>query len=385
MEIPRITCSLFGAIKAAATMKNTIILVHGPRGCVYHINYILGLRGDRHSPVYCTSMDEHDVVFGAEDRLKQAIEDIDAAKNPDMLVVLSCCTSGIIGEDVQNACRTARTRAKVFSIDAGGFTGDFTVGYAKTLETIVSEAAEPVERTIPGTVNILGMLRAGPDLREIRRLLSLLDLHVGLVIPAGASYAELCRVGTASLNIVMCETSGMQAAQYLQQRFGTPYISVVFPVGVELSREFLARIASALGITRIPPILANEEDFFSGTHPPRIALFSGPTRAIAISRFLCLKGIPPVLVILDFPTPLFEDVKKAAGNECTVLVSPDWDSIKKSLTDHHADLILGGLMERPIASDLGLPLIDVMHGSQRTAGPGGGNTLLRLVSGHTSR
>jgi nitrogenase molybdenum-cofactor synthesis protein NifE len=43
-RIPRGTCKLFGAIKALSTIKKSVILVHGPKGCVYHINYIMGMR-----------------------------------------------------------------------------------------------------------------------------------------------------------------------------------------------------------------------------------------------------------------------------------------------------------------------------------------------------
>ena len=70
-RIPRGTCKLFGAIKALSTIKNSVILVHGPKGCVYHINYILGMRGDRPSEIYTTCLDEHDVIFGAEQKLKR--------------------------------------------------------------------------------------------------------------------------------------------------------------------------------------------------------------------------------------------------------------------------------------------------------------------------
>jgi nitrogenase molybdenum-cofactor synthesis protein NifE len=329
-------------------------------------------------------MDEHDVIFGAEERLKQAIEDLDAGKKPEIIVVLSCCASGIIGEDVQNACRVARTRARVISIDAGGFTGNFTEGYARTLSTIVSEIAEPVETPIPRTVNIIGLLRAGPDLREIRRLLSLLGLIVGVVIPAGASYAQLRTTGSASLNIVICETSGLQVAQYLQQRFGTPYIRCVFPIGAELSQEFLIHVASALNISSVPSLLVQSPETSAPLHPPHVALFAGPTRAIALARFLSIHGMAPVMIILDFETPLISDVRVAAGDECTLLVSPDWDDIEDSLKSHRIGLIIGGLMERPLAARLGIPLIDVMHGSQRTAGPEGGNAVLSMIRERTS-
>jgi len=379
MEIPRLTCSLFGAIKAAATLKGTVILVHGPKGCVYHVNYILGLRGDCHCPVYCTCMDEHDVVFGAEERLKEAIEDLDSQKSPEMIVVLSCCASGIIGEDVQNACRIARTGAKVICLEAGGFSSDYTAGYAKTLEAIISEVADPAVPMEPGTVNILGMLRAGPDLMEIRRLLSLLGLSVRVVMPAGATYEQIRSIGAASLNIVICETAGMQAAILLRQMFGTPFIRTVYPVGAGLSREFLEDVASALGVSKSPDIDEPPKGGPNMDCRARIALFSGPTRAIALARFLSSHGVSPSVIVLDFGEPFANEVKDAAGNGCAVLISPGWEEIEEALESHRIDLVLGGLMEHPIAAKLGIPLIDVMHGSMLTAGPQGGAFLLRLI------
>jgi len=47
-RIPRATCRLFGTIKALGNIKDSVILVHGPKGCVYHINYILGMRATKH-------------------------------------------------------------------------------------------------------------------------------------------------------------------------------------------------------------------------------------------------------------------------------------------------------------------------------------------------
>jgi len=36
-------------------------------------------------------------------------------------------------------------------------------------------------------------------------------------------------------------------------------------------------------------------------------------------------------------------------------------------------------MERPLASRLGVPLIDIMHGSQKTAGAEGGENILSRI------
>ena len=138
-RIPRGTCKLFGAIKALGIIKNSVILVHGPKGCVYHINYILGMRGDRPSEIYTTSLDEHDVIFGAEQKLKEAIGYLDITLQPELLFVLSCCTSDIIGEDVASAVRETMTQARTIAISAGGFEGDFHEGYSETLCQLARE------------------------------------------------------------------------------------------------------------------------------------------------------------------------------------------------------------------------------------------------------
>jgi hypothetical protein len=44
------------------------------------------------------------------------------------------------------------------------------------------------------------------------------------------------------------------------------------------------------------------------------------------------------------------------------------------------DLIIGGMAERPIAAMLGIPLLDMMHGSQRTACFAGERELARVIA-----
>src|SRR5512139_4010490 len=247
-RIPRGTCKLFGAIKALSTIKKSVILVHGPKGCVYHINYILGMRGDRPSEIYTTALDEHDVIFGAEQKLREAVGYLDAARRPELLFVLSCCTSDIIGEDVSSAVRDTVTRARTVAISAGGFEGDFHEGYSETLCQLVRELAKRPGRTDPRAVNLVGMLRAGPDLAELRRLLGRIGVRINAVLSADAKREDLERLGEAALNVVVCEPAGKEAAQLLETLYGTPHITEEIPIGYRSTFHFLERVAEALGI-----------------------------------------------------------------------------------------------------------------------------------------
>jgi nitrogenase molybdenum-cofactor synthesis protein NifE len=381
VKVPRGTCKLFGAIKALSSMKKCTVLVHGPKGCVYHINYIMGMRGDNPSEIYSTCLDENDVIFGAEQKLKTAIEDLDRELHPDLIAVLSCCASDIIGEDVQSAIRGTTTTAPVIGIDAGGFEGDFRTGYSETLTRLVEEFVEKKDETDPRSVNLIGLLRGGPDLKEIIRVLGLIDIKVNAVLTADATLEEIRRLGKGALNIVLCEPAGKDAAELLHMKCGIPWIIEELPIGVDATRQFLLRVTTALGLQKIPDI--PQERFVVDYSPfkgRRIALVSGPTRAISMTRFFAELGIEPKLIIVDFKSNISEKLRSLALTGCEILIEPDQDLIVQKLREQKIDLLIGGMMELPVAKALGIEHLDIMHGSQRTIGFNGAKNLMHLLS-----
>ena len=380
-EIPRKTCRLFGAIKAASNIRHCAVLVHGPRGCVYHINYILGMRGDRPSQVYSTCLDERDVIFGAEQKLRHAIEELDTTLRPELIVVLSCCASGIIGEDLAGAIQGAPTNAKIIAIEAGGFEGDFRTGYSETLKRLVEELVSPIPAQVnPRSLNLIGLLRGGPDLYELRHLLGLIDVQIGGVLTADATLAQIEGLGKAALNIVVCEPAGRESAELLEKQYGTPFIIEEPPIGYAASLDFLERVGYRLGIPvnketiygRSPRIEGSLED-------RRIAIVGGPTRAVSVTRFLAELGGMPRLIVLDYDGGASEKLRPFIGPECEVIVEPSFDLIVQKLGECEIDLIIGGMLERPLATAFGIEHLDIMHGSQKTVGFSGAANLIRLL------
>lgn len=381
VKIPRATCKLFGAIKALATIKRCAVLVHGPKGCVYHINYILGMRGDRPSEIYSTCLDEHDVIFGAEEKLKEAIEELDAKLRPDLIAVLSCCVSSIIGEDIAAAVKAASTDARVVGIEAGGFEGDFRTGYSETLCRLVEEfVCEPCGAN-ERSVNLIGLLRGGPDLRELVRILDLIGVRVNAALTADATVEEIERLGSAALNIVVCEPAGKEAAEVLEQVCGTPFIVADIPVGHAATVRFLDHIAESLGL---PHYAGHDPDTDGACREVlagrRVAIVSGPTRAISMTLFLAGLGLAPSLIVVDFDSDTLDRLKDLAGPECEILIEPEQEEIRERLKTCRIDLVFGGMLEKPLAASLGIEHLDMMHGSQRTLGPAGGEHLIAALT-----
>jgi nitrogenase molybdenum-cofactor synthesis protein NifE len=381
-KIPRATCQLFGTIKAISNIRDSVILVHGPKGCVYHINYILGMRGDKTTNVYSTCMDEKDVIFGAGEKLKSAIIELDDEFDPALIAVLSCCASSIIGEDVESVVKEVQTKAKVLGIDSGGFEGDYRSGYSETIRRLVEALVEPPRSRDKLSVNLVGLLRAGPDLRELKRVLALIGVRVNAVLTAGATVRQIEHTASAALNVVLCEATGRDAAEQLEKQFDMPYLIEELPIGHEATSRFLAHVADALGVSldldaTVPTHHVEAPEIMG----KQVAVIGGPTRAISVTNFLKEYGVEPALVVSDFDVNTAARLSELVSERCEVLVAPEHEIILERCKAKHIDLILGGMLERPIASCLGIAHLDIMHGSEKTVGFAGADALLKRLRG----
>jgi nitrogenase molybdenum-iron protein alpha/beta subunit len=162
--------------------------------------------------------------------------------------------------------------------------------------------------------------------------------------------------------------------------FGTPCIIEEIPIGYRSTVRFLERVADALGIpapSSLPesPDTAEAVASFAGRN---IAIVSGPTRAVSVTRFLAGYGIAPRLVVVDFDSQVRDKIGGLVHPEGEVLIEPDHDLIVRKLREHSIDLVLGGMLEHPVAKALGIEHVDIMHGGQKTVGFAGENNLVRL-------
>jgi nitrogenase molybdenum-iron protein alpha/beta subunit len=210
-------------------------------------------------------------------------------------------------------------------------------------------------------------------------MLGLINVKVNAVLTADASREDLERLGEAALNIVLCEPSGKDAAVLLQAMCGTPYIIEEIPIGYQSSIRFLEHVAENMGIPA--PVPPSDGPNLTGTAlcHRHIAVISGPTRAVSMTRFLAESGIIPRLVVVDFDGSVEEKIRPLLQLPGEVLIEPGYEIIVQKLKEHSIDLLIGGMLEHPIAQALGIEHIDIMHGSQKTVGFAGAHNLARLL------
>jgi len=386
------TCKLFGVIRGVLGIKGAIPLIHGPIGCYYHIKYLLSMRSSRPVRILSTEMDQNDVVFGSEDKLHQKIFEVDEKYSPQLIAVLTSCASSIIGENIDNVIEKAKNNvnANLLTISSGGFEGSQIEGYIECLTVLIDLMDEPVEKvnTNNGLVNLIGQYRGGPDLKIIKEYFDKLGIKLNCVLISGCTLHEIKKVPEASLNISMCEASGVEPCELMENRFNIPFLHENLPLGVNATANYLQEICKKLDKEYI---FAEDEEraerelkaYIPYLTNKKAVIVAGATRAIALTDFLSELGMEPVIICLDFEGKYtdfkLDKIIKMRKINPVILKQPDYLEILHETKKLKPDIIFGGMGEIGLSAELGIPLIDVMHGQELTFGFEGAIRLAKKI------
>lgn len=126
-------------------IRHVVPLVHGPTGCPLYMSDFVStreyceIRGIPLEPTACTALNESNIIYCGEGKLLEAVKEAYAKYHPDLIVILSCCCSGIIGDDVESIVHEAEKLAGcwVLALRSEGFGGDFRSGYEDAFKLIM--------------------------------------------------------------------------------------------------------------------------------------------------------------------------------------------------------------------------------------------------------
>jgi nitrogenase molybdenum-iron protein alpha/beta subunit len=316
-------CKFWTAFQVINGIRHVAPVIHGPKGCTYSVasNYKMGsceYRGVPFEPTSCTAQNEADVVYGGEGKLLEAIVEAERRYHPDLIVVLSCCCSGIIGDDVETIAQIAseEVEADVLAIRSEGFGGDFRSGYEDAFRALM-ELMEPRAEVRRGTINVIGA-RQGPtytewteDLDELRRLVQAIGVEINGVLCGGCTMEQIRRAPSAELNASWCYDWGQKLGDLMEERFGVPYARTGQPYGPAATEEWILGVAVPLGlgdrarelIRQESQAVARELDtlrrcFEGKTALIEISEFPGPIRALSLAQMAEEFGAHPIVINL---------------------------------------------------------------------------------------
>lgn len=278
-------------------IKDAFIITHGPIGCAY---YSWGTRrhkarteeGKDNYLQYCFSTDlqEPDIVFGGEKKLKKAIEEAMELFHPKTIMICSTCPVGLIGDDIHAVAKWAEKEygIKCIAFSCEGYKGvSQSAGHHIANNQLIKYVIGEGDRKITNkfSVNLLGEYNIGGDGWETERLLKRIGYEIVSVFTGGASMEDIANAHQANLSVVQCHRSINYIAELIETKYGTPWMKVNF-VGVEATIESLRNMARFFGdpelTARTEAVIADELDQIEAEMTYYKSRLKGKTAAIYV-------------------------------------------------------------------------------------------------------
>lgn len=350
-------------------LKDALVLTHGPIGCGF---YSWGTRrnraksdNDKNFIEYCFSTDlqEPDIVFGGEKKLRQAIQEAVEIFKPESIMICSTCPVGLIGDDIH---AVAAETEKKYGIKCIAFSCEGYKGVSQSaghhiannglMKRIIGTGdAEPTKKF---TVNILGEYNIGGDGWETERILKRIGYEVISVFTGDGSVEKLKNSHMANLNLVQCHRSINYIAEMMKTKYGVDWIKVNF-IGLDATIKSLRDTATYFGDSelsaRTEEVIADElssiaeqkDYYYSRLKGKTAALYVGGSRSHHYQHLLADFGVKTVLAGHEFAHR--DDYE---GREVIPAIKEDADSkniehleVEKDEQKYHAYLSAGQVEE----------------------------------------
>ncbi|MFO7657492.1 MAG: nitrogenase molybdenum-iron protein alpha chain [Bacteroidales bacterium] len=283
--------------------RDIVNITHGPIGCGYY-SWLTrrnqtkpATENDPNFMTYCfsTDMQDSNIVFGGETKLKQSIREAYEIFKPENIAIFSTCPVGLIGDDVHAVAREMKEELgiNVFAFSCEGYKGVSQSAGHHIANNGIFKHVIGLDDTNKGgkyRVNLLGEYNIGGDAFEIERIFEKAGLTLVSTFSGNSTVKDFENAHTADLNMVMCHRSINYVAEMMEKKFGIPWIKVNF-IGAQATAKSLIKIAeyfddSAL-LEQVNAIINEEmkavelaqEEFRARTEGKVAMLFVGGSRA----------------------------------------------------------------------------------------------------------
>lgn len=373
-------CVYCGARVVLNPITDAAHIVHGPIGCA---SYTWDIRGSLSSDSelyrmsFSTDLDNQDIIFGGEKKLVAAIDEVIENESPNVVFVYSTCVVGVIGDDVKAVCKHAEMKhgIRVIPVNSSGFSGSKKDGYKAACHAILDLMGdeENIEK-IPYSINFLGDFNLAGEAWIIKSYLEAIGFNLLTCVTGDSTTESLGMAKQATLNIVQCAGSMTFLAKKMKMKYGIPFEKVRF-FGLEDTVASLRKIVDLIGNEEhklrfealieakeaqfLEPIAAYREKLTG----KKVALYvGGGFKAISLIDQFRDMGIETVLVGTQTGSKSeYEQFREITREGTVILDDANPTELEYFMKETGADILVGGVKERPLAYKLGVAFVDHNH------------------------
>lgn len=240
--------------------RDILQITHGPIGCGF---YSWLTRRNQTKPytendpnfmpyAMSTDMQDENIIFGGEKKLKKAIEEAVRIFHPKAIGVFSTCPVGLIGDDVHAVCREMEEKfpdINIFGFSCEGYKGvsqsaGHHIANNKVFTDVIGQG--DLQKEGKFKMNLLGEYNIGGDAFELERMFEACGITLHSTFSGNSTYDEFASAQNVDLNTVMCHRSINYMAEMMEKKWGIPWFKVNF-IGAESSAKSLQKIAAYFG------------------------------------------------------------------------------------------------------------------------------------------
>lgn len=256
IEQERYTCAI-GALQSVVAIPRAVPILHSGPGCGTMIQGFFerstGYAGGNTSP--CTNFSEREVVFGGTDKLRDIIKNTYKVLDTDLQVVVTGCTAGIQGDDVESVTDEFLEQGKpIVHVETSGFKSNNYVSHSNVVNAIIDQYVSRFEEENPirSEKNLVNLFASIPyqdqfwkgNLVEYKRLLEGIGLKVNILFgPHSEGVKEWQTIPRANFNILVSPWYGEPIVKNLERKYSQPYYKFNYlPIGANETTRFLNEV-----------------------------------------------------------------------------------------------------------------------------------------------
>jgi nitrogenase molybdenum-cofactor synthesis protein NifE len=373
-------CVFCGSRVVLYPIADALHLIHGPIGCAA---YTWELRGslssgpELHRLSFSTDLKEQEVIYGGEQKLYAALKELIKTYKPNAAFVYCTCIVGLIGDDVEAVCAKAarETGIPVIPVHSEGFKGTKKDGYKAACEAVFNLTGKD-DTTPVGefSINILGEFNLAGETWIIKDYYKSMGVEVAACLTGDGRVGEIGRAHRAKLNVVQCSGSMTYLAKMMQEKYGIPFIRVSY-FGIEdmtaalydvvefFGSETILKNTRELVKAEVSALLPALEEYRKDLEGKKAGIYVGGSfKAFSMVKALRHLGMETVVVGSQTGSPEDYEYLKEITREGTIILD-DTNPLELSgfILEKGADLLIGGVKERPIAYKMGIGFCDHNH------------------------
>ena len=387
---PAKTCQPIGAMYAALGIHGCLPHSHGSQGCCAYHRSTLTRHYKEPISAATSSFTEGASVFGGQANMLQAIDNIFAVYDPEVIAIHTTCLSETIGDDLKQIKTKAEKEGKVpegktiIGANTPSYVGSHVTGFSNMVKSMAM-LAEPTGKK-NGKVNIIPGWVEPCDMEELKRLMNLIGVKF-IMFPdtsgvlngplsgeftmfpeGGTTVAELKSTADSIGTLALGEWCSADAARWLDSKKKVPCSVLDMPFGLKATDRFIDALRTIAGVS-IPEQVTHERgqlvDMISDMHQylyhKKVALVGDPDQLISMTEFLVSLDMCPVHIVTGTPGKRFEErireITKDMPYPVNVKAWGDMFLLHQWIKNEPVDVLIGNTYCKYIARDEDIPLV----------------------------